>query len=156
MSLAKERLAKMLRKAGIEPQQQVGVPIVFLINEIAAKDPTARKLSHAFKEEVVRLLKNVRFNSPLSAIVLFPQITKQSSIPENITYKRDGAVYVNLNVSYTEWVKSSEAVKIDLLSANIYESIRRIKETRLSASDKTKLLDIVESARMTLRDKALS
>ena len=71
-----------LRKAGVRPQRQVRSPIVFVINEIAGKDRDARRISAAFMEEVVRLLRGVKFDSPLTAIVLFPQITKLCSIPE--------------------------------------------------------------------------
>ncbi len=72
-------------------------------------------------------------------------------MPDYVTYKRDGTVFIATNISYESWISAGNGEKIDLMAENIAESLRKIRKVRLAEIDLRFLLSAVEKARSLLR-----
>jgi|RhiMethySRZTD1v2_1073278.scaffolds.fasta_scaffold733652_3 hypothetical protein len=97
----------------------------------------AGALSWEFQSEIVRMLEGVRLSSPVTGIILLPTILNPeiASMPDNVTNRRDGGVWVALGLSHAEWVNAAALDRIDMFAKNISNSLMRVSEKRLVASD---------------------
>jgi hypothetical protein len=153
-------LMNKIRKPEIDrPPGFEGIPILFTINGKSTKDVSkeSSRLELAFQKEIVHRLKGLEISSSLTAISLFPTILDPdiASMPDHVTYRRDGSVYVGLNIDHGRWMGSSALEKIDLFAENICSCIGKIKGSRLVPADRVKLLDIVEQSRQILHQRSL-
>jgi hypothetical protein len=133
--------------------------MLFVVSGRATPDVAGEsdRISKEFQAEIVRMLASVQMTSPLTGIVLFPAILSPdiASMSDDVTYKRsDGSVFVALGISHAKWMTALPAERIDLMADSIRASVRRIKNTRLLQDDRTKLLEFVEQARITLKRAA--
>ena len=85
-------------------------------------------------------------------MVLFPTLLSPeiSPMPDYVTYKKDGSVFIATNISYERWVSAEHGMKIDLMAANVVESLRKIRKARLTEIDLQILLSAVEKARLRM------
>jgi hypothetical protein len=112
------------------------------------------RLSKKFQREILRLLLSVELTSSLKGIVLFPTILNPdiASLSDSVTYKRkEGSVFVALEISHAQWINASLGERIDLLANNIRMSVEKITGKHLVPADRAKLLDVIDRATLTLK-----
>jgi hypothetical protein len=152
------RVREALVKAGVSlGPDQSGARLRIGITARVTKDMGLEfgRLSIAFKNEMIRFLKNISIDSPIMELYIFPMMLnpKIATMPDYVRCKQKFRVAsVGLNLSYLEWVNLSHAEKVDLLAKNICDSIGKIGEQCLSHPDREKLLTIVRKVQKILQD----
>ena len=114
------------------------------------------RLAKRMEAEIARHLSYSDFSSPVSSIVVFPTILNPSiaSMPDSVTYNRnDNSVFAAINIPFSTWMEAPFSEQIDLLAENIRSSLEKIGEKYLKHSDRAKLIDFVEEARLALKDQ---
>lgn len=116
--------------------------------------PDSGPLSYAFQTELRPMMDSIQMSSPLTGVVVFPTILNPEIggfMEDFVKNKKDGSVFIALNISHARWTKASPLEKVDLFAENISNAIGRVAKARLGAADRTTLLDMVEAARQKVR-----
>ena len=96
------------------------------------------------------LIEEESFLSPISGILILPQIMDQSIVPLSADYvgyqKADNSVSVGINIDFFSWERSTESERLALLAVNIRCSLHRIKSRYLVDADREKLHQIIDTA----------
>jgi hypothetical protein len=104
-------------------------------------------LARWFEDEIFSAIRELSFESPITGIAIFPTVfdTAIASAPKDyLTYrKKEGSVFIGLNINFSSWTSGSREEKLGLLADNIKRSIERVPDKYLSGSDRKKLLDII-------------
>lgn len=135
--------------------------MLFVISGKVTRDASlsCHVLAKEFEKEIVTLLSDVEVQSPLDCVLLFPTILDPdiALMPDASSYKKGiKAMYVSRNLSYREWMKSSDSERINLLAENISSSVRSIESSYLFPEDKERFLDWIEKARLIIRERIKS
>jgi hypothetical protein len=116
-------------------------------------------LARWFEDEIFSAIRELSFESPITGIAIFPTIFDSAiaSAPKDyLTYKKkEGSVFVGLNIDFSSWTSGPREEKLSLLANNIRRSIERVPDKYLSGSDRKKLLDIVSQVHRRLVDRLL-
>ena len=152
----KDEFIERLRAAGIEPREEpTDLPMYFTISGHTTDDVTedAAPLSLGFEEGVIQHLKHKKMKSTIFSVVVFPTILDPEVAPssDSVTYKKDGSVFVTIELDHQRWIEASRIEKVDLYAEALAAAICMIKEKRLFPPDRQMLLDAIEQARLSLR-----
>jgi hypothetical protein len=135
-------------------------PFEFLVRPVTTVNVSNKNLANSFEDEVRSSLVNVKFLSPISAILVLPGIIDGSvAVPPDdyVGYKkRDNSVSVGIGIDFTLWQRSSELEKIALLADNIRDALSKIQRRYLVDEDRERLHLIVYKVQALLASRLLN
>lgn len=153
-------LLERFRKAGLSPIPERQGEFSFAISPTTAGIDTneSSRLARGFRAGLLELIGKMRITSPMRGMTIFPQIMDPhiAQLPEMLKYKRkEKAVFVGVNIPFSQWMTASAADRVDLLAANLVASISRIPSKYISPQDRDALIAAVEQVRISMKAKAL-
>jgi hypothetical protein len=157
-SKKEQKLIDRLKASGrVINDVQLNAPFRFIVRPFTTVGIESVNLGSWFEDEIFSTIRDLKFESPIAGIAIFPTIfDREISHPPDdyLTYKKnEKSVFVGLNIEFSLWASGSKQEKLRLLSDNIIRSIERIPNRYLVNSDREKLISIASQAydRLTCR-----
>ena len=87
----------------------------------------SRSLSKEFQTEIAEMTDAADLMSPLTGVVLFPTILHPDLGPmeDDVTNRKDGDVYVALNIEHARWMNSTTLEKLICLLKTFQYRLRK-------------------------------
>jgi hypothetical protein len=141
-------------------QKQGNAPFRFLIRPVTTVNVSKGKLANMLEDGIFSFLKNQKFLSSISGILILPTIIDNSiAVPpkDYVGYKKgDNSVSVGINIDFLLWERSSELERLMLLTENIQCSLEKIKSRYLIDFDRENLHHIVDDVHKNLAGQLLN
>lgn len=147
-SVSEKLIEKLSQEDGIS-LSQVEAEFKFLISPSTTSDVDARLMALAIKNYIFREIKQMKFDSPISGIVIFPIIyNPKIRVREDFTsYKwKEKSFFVGLPINFEKWVNASLPVKFNLLTDNLIHSLEKIPKKHLFEADKFKFISLINNS----------
>jgi hypothetical protein len=117
---------------------------------------SAREMQVMFGDALQIAVADISIAAGIETIFITPVVVRPGvgPFPDKLAYLRsEPAVNVSINVAYEKWVHGTRSDHVDLVAAAVTDGITRIKESKLSSSEKAAILECVEKARRLLLEQ---
>lgn len=135
-------------------RNQLNAPFKFMVRPFTTVGVESLELAAWFEDEILERIYGTKFESKITGIIVFPKIFDADIAPppsDHLTYKRgEKSVFVGLNIGFPTWHSASRHEKINILSDNIGNSIRKIPDIYLTNADRNKLILALDAAYKSL------
>ena len=132
----------------------------FLVRPVTTVNVGNKKLAKLIEDEMRSSLVNLKFLSPISAILVLPGIIDGSIAipPDNYVgyQKSDNSVSVGTKIDFALWQRSSELERLGLLADNIRYSLGKIQGRYLIDEDRERLHVILNNVQSLLTSRLRS